>query len=512
MILFPDTNFFLQFRDPAEIPWADVGAGGDVTLMVCRAVQSEIDDLKGNDNARRAARARKVSAQFRTIVLSNSPLALREANPRVVLEFAPRPDFDVSSAPPFSKIDHQIVAEALAAAALLGGQSALLTDDTGMMLTAKDRGLTFVPTPEGWRLPPEKDERDKQMDELKAQVARLSRNVPELTVEVTSKEQPVTAPMIVRRIDYRPLSQALIEELTGVLEERFPMKTDCSREADINVAIAEATRFVNQRTIAGLMASDLVSSLGAEEWKPPSENSIENYHGAYAKWLGEARLFLANLHTALPGRSGQTPLSFSLRNGGTVPADQVRVDIEALGGLLLARRPKKDAAVPPPVALPAAPEAPAWKAVMSGSLGSVMQTLQVMQGAIGGANPFVHEGFGHFVPPFYPEPPHVEDPHAFYWRDGPPSRSIATWRYRCGELRHQAEAEVFAALLVAPAENGVTKGAIRFRASARNLPEPIERTVVVRVEVEAGDTEAAARELMPKPRLKLEFKGRKSGH
>lgn len=508
MILFPDTNFFLQFQDPAEIPWADIGAGGDVTLMVCRAVQGEIDDLKGNGNARRAARARKVSAQFRTMVLSNSPLVLRETGPRVVLDFTPRPDWDVSSAPSFSKMDHQIVAEASAAGALLGEQSALLTDDTGMMLTARDRSLAFIPTPEGWRLPPEKDKRDKQMDELKAQVARLSRTVPELTVEVTSKKQPVIAPVTVRRIAYPPLSPTVIKEFTGALEERFPMKIDFSREADINIAVADATRLANQRTIAGLMATHLVGSLGAEEWKPPSDNSIGNYHDAYAKWLGEARLFLANLHTALPGRSGQTLLSFSLRNGGSVPADQVRVDIEALGGLLLARHPKKDAALPPPLTLPAAPEAPAWRAVISGSFGSA---LQAMQGAADGTNPFAHGGPGLFVPPFYSEPPYVEDPHSFYWRDGPPNKRVLAWGYRCGELRHQAEAEMFTALVVAPAENDVTRGAVRFHVSARNLPDPIEKSVAVRVEVGIGDTEAAARALMPKPRLKLGFGGRKSG-
>ncbi len=84
---------------------------------------------------------------------------------------------------------------------------------------------------------------------------------------------------------------------------------------------------------------------------------------------------------------------------------------------------------------------------------------------------------------------------------------------RCSEFRHQAEAEAeaFNPLIIASASAGIKKGAVRFRASARNLPEQIERTVAIRVEVEAGDTEAAARALMPKPRLKLGFKGRKPG-
>ena len=65
--------------------------------------------------------------------------------------------------------------------------------------------------------------------------------------------------------------------------------------------------------------------------------------------------------------------------------------------------------------------------------------------------------------------------------------------------------------MIAPVKNTVAKGAVRFRASARNLPDPVERTVAIRVEVEMGNTEAAARALMPKARPKLQFKGSKSG-
>lgn len=507
-ILFPDSNFFLQFRDPAEVPWAEIVKDDEITLMVCRVVQGEIDDLKGNGNARRAGRARKVSAQFRKMVLSDSPLVLREANPRVVLDFAPRPPRDTAVAPSSGKMDDQIVAEVLVAMGLVDRQSALLTDDTGMMLTARECGLVFVPTPEEWRLPPEKDARDKQVDELRAQVKQLSRSTPLLTISVNSDGQSVDEPLVVLRTKYPPLPLAVIEELTCSLEARYPIKNDFTREADRNIAMAKALRVANQRTVAGLMASHLAGSFGTEEWKPPSGGSIENYHDAYAKWLGKVRLFLANLHTALPGRSGQMPLSFSLQNGGSVPADQVRVDIEALGGLLLARRPKKDTAHPPLLALPAAPEAPAWKAVISNPLGSA---LQAMHGVMGGVTPLAHEGLGHFVPPYFPEPLHVEDSQAFYWRNGPPNGSVPAWGYRCGELRHQAKAEMFTALVVALANDAVTRGAVRFRASARNLSEPIERTVALRIEVKTGDTEAAARALMPKPQPKLGFKGRKFG-
>ena len=143
-----------------------------------------------------------------------------------MLDFAPRPADEAALKSPSTKTDDRIVAEALAAAALAGGAAALLTDDTGMMLSARDRGLAFVPTPDGWRLPAERDERDKQIGELRAEIARLSQSAPQLTVDVSSDGQALTEPLLVHRIEYPPLSPEIVEELTVALKAHYPMKTD----------------------------------------------------------------------------------------------------------------------------------------------------------------------------------------------------------------------------------------------------------------------------------------------
>jgi len=75
-------------------------------------------------------------------------------------------------------------------------------------------------------LPPEKDDRDREIADLKAQLGKLTRSMPQLTVEMLSDGKGLTEPLVVRRVDYPPLSPALIEELTNALEARYPMKTD----------------------------------------------------------------------------------------------------------------------------------------------------------------------------------------------------------------------------------------------------------------------------------------------
>ncbi len=463
--------------------------------MVCRTVLKEIDDFKAGGNARRARRARELSSRFRQMVKNKQPDILRLTNPKVVLDFVPRltQAYVLPELLNTAKKDDRIVAEALAAIQALGRDGALLTDDTGIMLTADEVQLACVAIPENWRLPPEKDERDKQIDELKAQVTRLSRTVPELTVAVSSDGQLVIEPLVVQRTVYPPLPPALIKELTLALEKRYLIKTDFSREEDKGIALAEFTLLKNQRTVAGLLANHLAGSLGPQEWQAPSGSLIQAYHKKYAAWTTNVQTFFENLHTILPGQCGKMPIAFSLHNRGSVPADYVLVDIETVGGFLIEKCTKKTKTSAPATSFPAPPEAPAWKSVTSDSFGL---TLQALQGALGRTNPLLHEPSDYLTPRLFPASQHSDDPYTFFWRNGSPSRWVAAWEFRCTEFRHHAEPEVFAPLVVAPADNSVTRGAMKFRASARNLPKPIECTVAFRVDVVTGDTEAAARSLM----------------
>lgn len=124
LILLPDTNFFLQYRNPAELPWADIGAGDEVVLKVCREVLREIDNFKAGGNARRARRARDLSSRFRQMVKDRQPVVLRAVNPKVVLSFAPRPPvgYVAPAALDMTKPDDRVIGDVLAAVQALGGE------------------------------------------------------------------------------------------------------------------------------------------------------------------------------------------------------------------------------------------------------------------------------------------------------------------------------------------------------------------------------------------------------
>jgi hypothetical protein len=286
MILFPDTNFFLQFRDPAELPWREiVGDVEELRLLVCRTVQSEIDRLKGDGRDRRAERARKASSRFRDIISRRAPLVLRERGPRIMLDLAPRvrPGYPHPETLDRTISDDWIVAETMAYATETGEAVALLTADTGPMMTARDHDLTCYPLRDSWRLLKEADDRDKQIKELTRQLAELKRTAPELVVIAATGEGPLLGPLTVTLVEHPALAPDVVDRLIEWLRGRYPMETDFSAapnpEPSLHNPFAGAFR--------GLPPSPLERAMGMGglgTWTPPSEAAIRRYQEEAYPW------------------------------------------------------------------------------------------------------------------------------------------------------------------------------------------------------------------------------------
>lgn len=505
MLLFPDTNFLLQFRHPAEIPWSEITADPEVRLLISRTVQNEVDRFKGDGNARRAEQARKVSRQFATIIKEGTPLVLREKGPRVILDLAPRvpPGYSHPNTLDLTRNDDRIVAEVLAYASLSGEAVCLLTDDTGMMVTARAEGLSFTSTPESWRLPPQTDSRDKRIAELEREIKRFVRAGPILEVKADSNS------VLIRRVRYKPLPREVVGQLLSTLRENCPLETDFPRETDsliVTEKFAEAAQHARTgdpgATFYNLQRS-IDQSLGSLEWEAPTDKEISEYQEAYAAWLDDVRSHLENVHTELPGADAPASFSWSLVNTGTVPAEGLIIEIEAVGGVVLVtpseeleERPRTN---PNPKELPTAPVAPRWKRVPK--RGSWRHSMRSMMAGLEGlsSRPQVALDPNSVLSRIMlSSQPSKRDPLCFYWRGKPNQETSGCWTFECSEFRHRTEPETFEVSVLAPWSASIERGAVRFRASARNLPDPLEDVVEVRVETKEGDTETAARALVEK--------------
>ena len=190
LVVFPDTNFFLECRTPEECPWQQITEATEVRLLVCRAVRREIDRWKNAGRGRKSDRARRVSSQLRAVSQQEyQPLVLRERGPRVTLGTArivpalpdPPTQLDPTYADDAMILD--ILAQMNADPSL---QPALLTDDGNAADTARHVGIHAIDLPfdepanARWRLDPEPDGVQRRLNEMERRLDLLMRQAPDL--------------------------------------------------------------------------------------------------------------------------------------------------------------------------------------------------------------------------------------------------------------------------------------------------------------------------------------------
>ena len=86
LVLFPDTNLFVQCRALAELPWRHLGDYDEVRLILSRPTLDEIDAHKKGGNGRLASRARSVNSMIRPLALGQQQaITIRSDRPTVRL-------------------------------------------------------------------------------------------------------------------------------------------------------------------------------------------------------------------------------------------------------------------------------------------------------------------------------------------------------------------------------------------------------------------------------------------
>jgi hypothetical protein len=480
-VFFLDTNIFLQCRPIHELPWAEVAERQDVTLLIPRAVQEEIDRLKHDGNSRRARRARAASSLFRQIVFAPSEaLTIRERAPRVEVSFSgprrsqrPCPDgLDPSRA------DDQIIWDLLIYAEEIGaGTVMLLTDDINIMLTAKAHAVPVLPIPDAWLLPPEPDERDKRIAELDRRLKRHEEAAPRIVLSVTDATGELIEAARIAVTRYEDLPREQTERVVQAAMARYPMITDFSSPARLASFMPPAVGF---------------------HWQPPAPDEVEQYRQDYAAWEERLREFLSRYPRVLEQATRRTGLVLTLENAGGAPAANLVVELEAQDGILFdppradeakTRKARGDAGL----RMPPSPPRGKWvHAGVVGQLGFLDAARQAELSVQGIVQRLGTPMFPDHLPPdiFIPRMPEPRDRHAFYWKRGKPSQLADTWALECGEFRHQVHAESLEVSLFFPRGATGTNAGVQCTVTASNLVEPLRQVIPVRIEQVGGDAEA----------------------
>jgi hypothetical protein len=477
-ILFPDTNVFLQCKALNELQWGDIIVADEIELLVGAPVQDEIDHLKSDGNQRRARRARDANRLFRSVLVSaGESLVIREADPRITLRFAPplHPKRETAETLDLARADDRLIDEVVNFRRI-EPSAEIMSNDTGMILRCRRHGVPLVVIPESWLLPPEKDERDKQIDALRSEVSRLRSTDALLSVSLVGEDGRVRNEVSESMPLYSTLSEEEVTRLIDEIRERYPKTSDFGEPPSLR---AELNKL-------GLGATALQHS-----WRAPTQERITQYHQEYDEWIGKAREKMENLSSLLNAKHRIRKLQISLSNTGHCPADQVLLELAINGNATVCVTTSDEipdllqgiAKFPTTVILPEPPTAPSGGLQLfdpHGARGSLF-------GEGGLATALRMPDYSHIRPAMF-----TRDRHEFYRREDD-DKPAPTASFTCEELRHQRAPQIFDLWLIASPQDDL-KLRLHVRVSARNMSAPVDRHVPIDVQSVPHSTyEAAAK-------------------
>lgn len=424
-----DTNVLLQCRPLEQLTWSKHFPDYDlIRLHVGRTLFSEIDKLKSGGNSRRAQKARSASQQIRKLLqldgrrhrLSNKPVPIDLCLSNVNVQPANFPDLD------FEIPDNRLIAEALMLRSE-GNDVVVVSHDTGPLFTAQLSGLRFLEVPEEWLLPAEKDDRDKKIDQLEKEIIFLRSQAPNIAVRFRDSNDQEVDTLDIEIMVVPQLSEQDVLRAIDLVQDASPQWKQNS---------------FNNQALYGLGAF----------MAPPTSESIEKYENEYAAFLRRTQSFLRDLPLLIREASKVTSITLCISNDGIVPADELITHV-TLGGNFRWRNSRLFAHGE--ISLPTPPERPSGL-----SFGQDIVSL--------------HRS----ILPLSTRMPD-RDPTKLYWFSEQDDTETDIVDLRCDALRQRHPQSLL--LRLAPGENQQA-GALTTMITAKNLPEPAEVRLPIRVE------------------------------
>ncbi len=192
----------------------------------------------------------------------------------------------------------------------------------------------------------------------------------------------------------------------------------------------------------------------------PSDTEILEYERAYSKFSDKVKKYFDHLPAILELPYRQILINIHIKNTGSVPAEDVLIEIEAVGGIRVHSQALKVDYDFPKAPAPPMPRAMALAA----------------QNGMGMPIP-------EFRPPYMPNVS-LPDPEDFHWRE---KLKETQWRFgslKCARFRHEKSWNLKLWVIIPSSNDGGT-GALKITARAGNLPTSV--TAVLPVKASSRD-------------------------
>ncbi|WP_439395166.1 PIN domain-containing protein [Bradyrhizobium sp. PMVTL-01] len=480
-MVVPDANVLIHGKALPDLPWTELGRPRIEVVLVPPVIR-ELDKLK-NESGRQNKIARQLSSEVRKLLnVPDCRAIIRQSAPEVTkrLELSTLTTVMHEGL----KLDH--ADQALINYSLYLQQNGcdvlLLTDDTICCTTAQEFGLPAKLLPEHWLRDPEPDETLKENAKLKAEIARLAAAEPKVLLgfrdAATGEALSVLKAEIIR---WPALSQNEVNALMNEVQQRCPPATTFERPGGGDPGRLLGSVTALQEAFSALQ--------GHMFYQPVTKEEIEQYKNIdYPNWLDKVRTELGLLDDRLIAQT-EWPTALAIAsNGGSRPATDVLLRIEARGALAIfddSPRESQDhdlddgaepGAQPQKYRLPLPPVPPRGRRTTF-NYGFAEAALSPR-----------HRNFPIISPPA----PRRSD--AFYWRCGRHAWGKLV-ELECASWRHTQEELVFP-LKVLPQGLSDVAGAIELSIHANNISDPPIKRLPIRITVVDGSTIDEARALV----------------
>ena len=479
LYLFADTNLFVQCRSLHDLDWTLWGDFDEIHVVVCRAVQRELDSQNRRGNTRVAKRARRAWSLLRTIVLdtSNDFSVILDTKPQVklYLDAASRPSPDLESRLDYTQMDDRIIGFFHAYRSRYPSRDVrLLTHDTGPMMTAKSLRLPFEPIPNKWLLPPEPSADEKEIARLQDEVARMGDAEPQFSLCcIDASGKPVTK-IELSVCTYEALTDAEVAELVRTIADRCPVVSDFEHQGP------PTSQTPSQRWSMSSLRIPL---------SPPTQEEIQRYkEHDYPEWIRTCEEVLSKLHEALENdKQSELVFSFVAENTGSRPATDALVIVSAEGHLLVAPPPGEESQAPvemsaPSLHLPAPPRPPQSRVDLG--IAKIVQSMQALARSeslpdylfSGAYDDSALEAIDAIHS-------NRRDRNGFYYKDGWVDTPVASFSLECDQWRHGIGSEEFDVEIHLPEARDAVEGVLECEVHASNLATPVKLRIDVRITV-----------------------------
>ena len=215
--LFLDTNIFLHYQDFQQIPWNKVlEIDDEFTIVVTPKVHAELDEKKDSAKGKIQRRAKMISSRLYEILMKHETTKIP-----VVRCKAPNPTEEDKRMLDLSRSDNVIILSAIKSG-WNNDDIVIISADKNIQFTAQDFGLGHYLMSDDYRLPPEQDEKDIEIQKLRHELEQLKarHSSPYLSFEGNKDKITFT----------RPLQRNLDNELQSVMAEAVLKYPEATRE------------------------------------------------------------------------------------------------------------------------------------------------------------------------------------------------------------------------------------------------------------------------------------------